>query len=69
MDPKSFYAYLRSKRISKPSIGPLKNDKGELIDSALELSELLNKHFASVFTVENLHQIRKLVRELQLYKR
>ena len=58
VDPKSFYAYLRS----RSSIGPLKNDKGKLIDSALEMSELLNKHFASVFTVENLHQIPEAIR-------
>ena len=53
-DPKSFYAYVRSKSKTKSSVGPLKNDDGVLISDDLQMSEMLNSYFGSVFTKENL---------------
>ena len=53
-DPKSFYAFLTSKSKTKTSVGPLKNGDGVLILDYLEMSEILNSYFGSVFTKENL---------------
>ena len=53
-DPKSFYAYVRSKSKTKTSVGPLKNGDGVLVSDDLEMSEILNSYFGSVFTKENL---------------
>ena len=53
-DTKSFYSYVKSKSKTKPCIGPLKNSMGKTVDDEVEMGEILNKHFSSVFTVEDL---------------
>ena len=63
-DPKSFYAYVRSK--SKTSVGPLKNDDSVLISDDLQMIEMLNSYFGSVFTKENLND--KLPEVEQVFK-
>ena len=52
-DPKSFYAYVRSKQKVKDAVGPLKNDDGETLQSGQETADALNRFFASVFTNED----------------
>ena len=52
-NPKSFYAYLKSKTSTKESVGPLKVN-GITISDNKEMVELLNSFFSSVFTHENL---------------
>ena len=49
-DPKSFYAYVRSKSKTKTSVGSLKNEDDVLISDDLQMSEILNSYFGSVFT-------------------
>ena len=50
--PKMFYSYLNSKMSNRHSVGPLKD--GETVVSSDEaMANVLNKFFASVFTVEN----------------
>ena len=39
-DPKSFFAYVRSRSKTKTSVGPLKNDDGVLISDDLQMSEI-----------------------------
>ncbi len=51
-DPKSFYSYVRSRSSTKDRVGPLLNDKGEMIDDNQEMCKILNKFFSSVFTRE-----------------
>jgi Endonuclease-reverse transcriptase len=53
-DPKSFYAYVRSKTKTKSKVGPLKNDQGVLTSDSSEMCELLNHYFATVFTKEDI---------------
>ena len=53
-DPKSFYAYVRSQSKTKTSVGSLKNGDGVLISNDLEMSEILNSYFGSVFAEENI---------------
>ena len=65
-DPKSFYACVRSKSKTKTSVGPLKNRDGVLISDGLEMSEILNSYFGSVFTKENLSD--KLLEAEQVFK-
>ena len=60
-DPKTFYSYVRSKRISKESIGPLVNESGNITADNHEMGRILNKYFASVFTVEDTRNIDTLI--------
>ena len=55
-DPKTFYAYARSKSKAKVGIGPLKLN-GKLIEDDLEMAKILNDYFASVFTREDTNNI------------
>ena len=55
-DPKTFYAYARSKSKAKVGIGPLKLN-GKLIEDDLEMAKIFNDYFASVFTREDTNSI------------
>ena len=48
-DPKSFYAYTRSKTRTKEGIGPLVDLMGEVITDSIQAANLLNDYFASVY--------------------
>ena len=52
-NPKAFYSYVNERRVVRDSVGPLQNTEGELKSSDTEVSDILNKFFASVFTNEN----------------
>ena len=56
-DSKSFYAYVREKSKSKVKVGPLVDNMGGVVDGKKEMVTLLNKFFASVFTVERVATI------------
>jgi hypothetical protein len=56
-DSKSFFSYVKSKAKIKTKTGPLIDKDGIKIDSTLEMSEMFNEYFASVFTVENVQDI------------
>uniref|UniRef100_A0A8D0DX11 Reverse transcriptase domain-containing protein n=1 Tax=Salvator merianae TaxID=96440 RepID=A0A8D0DX11_SALMN len=47
---KGFWGYVRSKRKVKEAIGPLQNEKGDLVKNNIQKAELLNSYFASVFS-------------------
>ena len=47
-----FYSYLRSKIKNKSSIGPLK-DGDKVVSDDIGMANVLNKFFATVFTIEN----------------
>ena len=49
-DPKTFYAYVRSKQRTKAVVGQLKRHDGSLTTSDSETAQLLNQQFSSVFT-------------------
>ena len=72
--PKAFYSYVNSKRLTKDNVGPLEDANGNLIDSDEEMSCILNDYFSSVFTRENVNNMptasRKIMedRELKLEK-
>jgi len=48
-DPKGFFRYVNCKRANKPSVGPLKNRLGNIIDDNNGMAEELNIFFSSVF--------------------
>ena len=48
---RQFFAYVKQRTKSRPSIGPLKKD-GQKITGDLEMAELLNKCFGDIFTRE-----------------
>ena len=49
-NPKLLHSYIRTKKVGRPSIGPLKLGSGHLSDDAVEMSEVFAASFASVFT-------------------
>eukprot|EP00061_Rhincodon_typus_P005789 g25733.t1 len=51
-NPKGFYKYIKDRRVTREKIGPVKDQQGHLRVEPQEMSEILNKYFASVFTVE-----------------
>jgi hypothetical protein len=56
-DPKSFYAYVKSKSRARIGIGPLKDENNLLIEDEKGMTRILNNYFASVFTSEDLNNI------------
>ncbi len=56
-NPKKFFTYIRTKKKTKSNIGPLKDERGALTQDNETMIEILNKNFASVFTVENIESI------------
>jgi len=52
-----FYSYIKQRTKSKPGIGPLKNDKNEIVAEDQGMAELLNNFFSSVFTREDTEHI------------
>jgi hypothetical protein len=51
-NPKSFYAYLRSKTKLKHTVHPLVNSEGNTVSSEEEISSILNDYFDSWQIVE-----------------
>ena len=51
-DPKSFFAYTRSKTRKKDSVGPLVDIEGKVTTDSVKTANVLNDYFASVFTDE-----------------
>ena len=47
--PKLFHAYLRERKKGCPSVGPLKDEEGLLVQGAYEMSELFADSFSSVY--------------------
>ncbi len=48
-----FYAYIKQRTKTRPSIGPLKNANKETVSEDQGMAELLNNFFSSVFTRED----------------
>ena len=59
-NPKEFYSYVRKKKVITSSVGPLHLDNGNHTSEEVEMAEVLNDYFASVFTVENTNGIQEL---------
>jgi len=56
-DPKSFYAYVSSKRTVASKVGPLKDSNGGAVSNNKVAADLLNTYFSSVFTKEDLANV------------
>ena len=56
-DSKSFYAYVRSKQIVRDKVGPLENNRGNIISNGFQMTEVLNKYFSSVFTTADISSL------------
>ena len=57
MVKRQFYAYLKQRTKTRPSIGPLKGRDGEVVSSNKEMACMFNEFFSSVFTRENMDLI------------
>ena len=53
-DPKAFYKYSRSKLKSKETVGPFKDQDGNIVKDDNLVASMLNEYFSSVFTEEAL---------------
>eukprot|EP00061_Rhincodon_typus_P016135 g44188.t1 len=51
-NPKTFYAYIRRKRVARDRAGPLEDKGGKLCMESQEVGEILNEYFVLVFTKE-----------------
>jgi len=51
-DSKTFYRYVMSKSRTKDIIGPLKDDRGNIVTDDGQMADILNNFFSSVFTKE-----------------
>ena len=56
-DSKSFYAYVRSKQKVRDKVGPLENNRGNIITDGFQMAEFLNEYFSSVFTTEDISSL------------
>ena len=52
-NPKEFYSYIRKKKVMTSNIGPLETNNGRHTENEIEMANILNDYFASVFTIEN----------------
>ena len=52
-NPKSFYAYVRSKAKTKDKVFPLKDANGSVVHENAKVCTILNQYFTSVFTHED----------------
>jgi len=51
-NPQEFYSYVKSKRVARERVDPLRDSGGNLCMKPEELGDILSEHFASVFTKE-----------------
>ena len=65
-DPKSFYAYVRSKSKAKPKVWPLSDENNSLVDDDVQMCNILNEYFRSVFTSARLEGLTELDDKLKL---
>ena len=56
-NPKEFYSYVRRKRVTPSTIGPIANGNGDFTNDDEQICCILNTFFASVFTVEDVRDI------------
>ena len=62
-DCKSFYRYVKRKRLTKTNVGPLQSEMGEFITGNKEMAEELNLYFASVFTNKDMNSVPEVLKE------
>ena len=56
-DSKRFYVYVRSKQKVRDKVGPLENNRGNIISDGFQMTEVLNEYFSSVFTTEDISSL------------
>ncbi len=56
-NPKKFFIYITTKKKTKINIDPLKDERDVLTQDSRQMVEILNKNFASLFTVENTQSV------------
>ena len=55
--PRQFYAHMNNKMKSRVQVGPLKNDKDDLVSDSEGMSNIFNRFFTSIFTDEDTSNI------------
>ena len=56
-DSKIFYAYVRSKQKVRDKVGPLENNRRNIISDGFQMAEVVNEYFSSVFTTEDISSL------------
>jgi hypothetical protein len=57
---RQFFAYIKKKTQSRPSVGPLKAEDGQTVANSERMANLLNKAFKEAFTREDTTSIPKM---------
>ena len=56
-ESKSLYAYVRSKQKVRDKVGPLENNRGNIISDGFQMAEVLNEYFSTVFTIKDISSL------------
>ena len=56
-ESKSFYAYVRSNQKVRDKVGPLENNRGNIISDGFQMAKVLNEYFSSIFTTEDISSL------------
>ena len=59
-NPKEFYIYVHNKKVITTNIGPDHLENGKVTNTELEMAEVLNNYFASVFTIKDTYEIQEI---------
>ena len=54
---RQFFAYVRQRTKTRPSIGPLKDTAGSTVGDDKEMANIFNEFFSSVFTQEDVNMV------------
>ena len=54
---RAFNSYVKSRSKDKSGVGPLINDQGQVISESMDMAEILNKSFSTVYTKEDTQNI------------
>ncbi len=57
MNSRAFNSYVKSRSKDKSGVGPLINDQGQVISESIDMAEILNKSFSTVYTKEDTQNI------------
>ena len=56
-DSKSLYVYVRSKQKVRDNVGPLENNRGNIMSDGFQMAEVLNEYFSSDFTTKDISSL------------
>ena len=62
---KSSYAYVRTQQKVRDKVGPLENNRANIISDGFQMAEVLNEYFSSVFMTEDIGSLPILITKFE----